>query len=152
MHLNPSNIVTESRAGMRQTNRIPPPAFLSRDLQYDWDLVTTVYTNFLLIGTSSQTGAMLDGLAPYFREPISRFKAKAGALLPEPTKGTLIVLGVHRLDSNQQAQMLRWMDQSQSRVQVVSTSTESLFSLVQSGDFSAELYYRLNVMLLDVTA
>ncbi len=73
------------------------------------------------------------------------------SLLPEPAAGTLIVLEVDRLDSNQQAQMLRWIHQPQTHAQVVCTASESLFRLVEAGDFLAELYYRLNVVLLDVT-
>lgn len=94
---------------------------------------------------------MLDALGPHLREPLCRLRPKPGVVLPEPTAGTLIVLEVDGLDSNQQAQLLRWLKQPQTHVQVVCTSCESLFRRVQAGHFLAELYYRLNVVLLDVT-
>jgi len=150
MRLNPSNHLTEFRAQTRH-EKIPPPAFLSRDLQCDWDIITTLYANLLLIGSSAETGAMLEALEPHFRGPICRCRVKAGVALPEPTAGTLVVFGVDGLDARQQEHMLRWIHRSPpTRVQVVCTSSESLFRLVQAGAFLAELYYRLNVVLLDV--
>ena len=150
MRLNPSEHLTEFRAQTRHA-KIPPPAFLGRDLQCDWDIITTLYANLLLIGSSPETGAMLDALEPHFREPICRCTAKAGAALPEPTAGTLIVFGVDGLDARQQEHMLRWIHRSPpTRVQVVCTSSQSLYRLVQADDFLAELYYRLNIVLLDV--
>ena len=50
MHLDLSHVLMAPRAGTRRAKRIPPPAFLSRDLHCDWDLITTVPTNLLLIG------------------------------------------------------------------------------------------------------
>ena len=66
---------------------------------------------------------MLDALGPHFRGPIWRFKPKAGAVVPEPAVGTLIVSEVHRLDAKQQAQMLRWIHQPRRHAQVVCTSS-----------------------------
>lgn len=151
MSLNPSDLLIEPRAATRHATKIPPPAFLGHDLHFDWGLITTVHANLLLIGSSPETRGMLDALEPHFREPIGRFRPMAGVILPEQTRGTLIVLDADGLDSSQQAQMLRWMNQRQTRVQVVCTSRESLFRLVEAGDFLTELYYRLNVVLLDLT-
>ncbi len=151
MHLTPSNLLPKPWAGTQEEKRIPPPAFLRRDLQCDWNLATTVYANLLLVGSSSETAIMLDALGPHFRGPICRFRPKAGVVLPERSAGTLIVLEVNHLDSKQQAQMLRWIHQPQRHAQVVCTASESLFRLVEAGDFLPELYYRLNVVLLDLT-
>ena len=151
--LTPNNLLPEPPPPhTRDANRILPPAFLSRDLQCDWDVVTTVYVNLLLVGSASETAIMLDALGPHFRGPIRRFRPKAGAVLPEPAAGTLIVFEVDRLDSNQQAQMLRWIHHPQTHAQVVCTASESLFGLVEAGAFLPELYYRLNVVLFDVTS
>ncbi len=151
MHLTPSNLLPKPWAGTRDEKRIPPPAFLSRELTCDWDLAATVHANLLLVGSSSETAVMLDALGPHFRGPIWRYTPKAGVVLPEPAAGTLIVLEVDRLDAKQQEQMLRWIHQPRRHAQVVCTSSDSLFRLVEAGDFLAELYYRLNVVLLDIT-
>ena len=49
-------------------------------------------------------------------------------------------------------QLLQWLDQINERlhVQVVSTTSEPLFPLVQTGAFLADLYYKLNVVLMDL--
>ena len=94
---------------------------------------------------------MLEAVGPHCRGPISRCRPKAGVVVPEPAAGTLSVLEVNRLDAKQQAQMLRWIHQPHTHAQVVSTSSGSLFRLVEAGDFLPELYYRLNVVLLEVT-
>jgi DNA-binding NtrC family response regulator len=49
--------------------------------------------------------------------------------------------------------MLQWLDQvnEELQVQVVSTTAEAIFVLVQAGGFLADLYYKLNVVLLDLT-
>lgn len=94
---------------------------------------------------------MLNALESHLRRPICSLTPKPGVVLPEPTGGTLIVLEVDRLDSDQQAQLLRWLNQRQTPAQVVCTSCESLFRRVQAGHFLTDLYYRLNSVLLDVT-
>ena len=151
MHLTPSSLLPTPLAGTRAEKQIPPPDFLGRDLRCDWELAATVYANLLLVGSASETAVMLDALGPHFRGPIWRYTPKPGVALPEPAGGTLIVLEVNRLDSKQQEQMLRWIHQPRRHAQVVCTSSGSLFGLVEAGDFVAELYYRLNIVLLDVT-
>ena len=47
---------------------------------------------------------------------------------------------------------LRWLENSIDQKQVVSTTVQPLFPLVERGLFAEALYYRLNVMLLCVDA
>ena len=56
------------------------------------------------------------------------------------------------MDVNQQAQLFRWLDQFEQQVRVVSTTSEPIFLLVQAGAFLADLYYRLNIVLFDLTS
>ena len=72
--------------------------------------------------------------------------------LPQPSEGTLILLEVARLDANQQTELLRWLDQfdQRSHVQVISTTSKPLFSLVEKGAFLGDLYYKLNVVRIDL--
>ena len=37
------------------------------------------------------------------------------------------------------------------RVQIISTVSEPLFTLVEAGTFLADLYYRLNIVRMDLT-
>ena len=58
----------------------------------------------------------------------------------------------------QQTALLRWFDKldrlikfdERVRVRIVSTSSKPLFSFVGSGAFPSELYYRLNVVLIEL--
>jgi sigma-54-interacting transcriptional regulator len=128
------------------------PVFLPSHLRAEWDAVCQGYHNFLLVGTPSATNGMLAAMAPHFGEPLQRFSPKAGLPVPQPSEGTLILLEVARLDAKQQTQLLRWLDQfdQRSRVQVVSTTSKPLFSLVEKGAFLVDLYYKLNIVRIDL--
>jgi sigma-54-interacting transcriptional regulator len=130
------------------------PIFLPLDLHTEWDLVIRARSNLLLAGSSSATDAILVALKPHLRAPLRKYTPKTGVPLPQPREGTLILLGVDRLDGKQQAQLVRWLDRfdERGRVQVVSTTSEPIFSLVETGAFLANLYYRLNVVRMDLTA
>jgi len=65
---------------------------------------------------------------------------------------TLVVRSVSALDRDQQQALLAWLDAPGNRMQVISTTTDPLYPLVSRGAFLANLYYRLNVLLLDVAA
>jgi hypothetical protein len=130
------------------------PIFLPFDLHVEWDLVIRARSNLLLAGSLSETDAMLVALKPHLRAPLRKYKPKTGVPVPQPREGTLVLLEVDRLNGKQQAQLVRWLDRfdEHGRVQVVSTTSEPLFSLVETGAFLARLYYRLNVVRLDLTA
>jgi transcriptional regulator of acetoin/glycerol metabolism len=112
-------------------------------------LRTTV--NLLLEGSPSHIEGRLAALKPHLREPICEFRPAHDACVPQPREGTLILRDVARLDAAQQTKLLRWFDEFDDRVpvRIVSTSAEPLFSFVASGAFSRELYYRLNVVLIE---
>jgi hypothetical protein len=130
------------------------PIFLPFDLHAEWDLVIRARSNLLLAGSLSSTDAMLVALKPHLRAPLRQCTPKTGVPVPQPREGTLVLLEVDRLDVKQQAQLLTWLDRfdERGRVQVVSTTSAPLFSLVETGAFLASLYYRLNVVRMDVTA
>ena len=96
---------------------------------------------------------MLVALRPHLLMPLRQCKPRVGVAVPQPREGTLVLHDVGRLDGRQQAQLLQWLDRfdERQRVQVVSTTSEALFSLVEAGTFLAKLYYRLNVVRMDVT-
>jgi Sigma-54 interaction domain len=122
------------------------------DLHADWDVAVHTQHNLLLEGSPSHTAEWLAALKPHLREPMCEFRAADGACLPQPREGTLILLEVARLDEAQQTALLRWFDTFDGSVpvRIVSTSSEPLFSLVGSGAFPAQLYYRLNVVLIEL--
>jgi hypothetical protein len=126
------------------------PALLPSDLQADLDMAARTEVNVLLEGSPSSIEGSLAALKPHLREPVCEFRPADGACVPQPREGTLILLEAVRLDAAQQTALLRWFDECGGLVpvRIVSTSSEPLFSLVASGAFPADLYYRLNVMLI----
>lgn len=122
------------------------------DLQSDWDVAVRTQHNLLLEGSPSAIEERLAALKAHLREPLCEFRPTGGACVPQPHEGTLILLDVATLDGEQQTALLRWFDTFDGRVpvRVVSTSSEPLFSLVGSGGFPSQLYYRLNVVLIEL--
>jgi len=129
------------------------PAFLPADLRAEWDAICQGQHNFLLVGTASATKEILVAMTPNLREPLQQYSPKADRPVPQPVDGTLILLDVDRLDGKQQKQLLRWLEQFEQRahVQVISTTSRPLFSLVKTGSFLVELYYKLNVVRMDLS-
>jgi hypothetical protein len=129
------------------------PTSLPSDFHAERDAVIRAHHNLLLVGTPSATNEMLFAMKPYLRQPLHQYRSTMGVPVPQPSEGTLILLEVAELDSTEQTELLRWLDQFQQRlpVQVVSTTCKPLFSLVESGAFSSALYYRLNVVRIDLT-
>jgi transcriptional regulator of aromatic amino acid metabolism len=129
------------------------PAFLPSYLRAEWDAVARGHHNFLLVGTPSATNEMFGAMTPHLRKPLHQYIAKPGLPVPRPVEGTLVLLEVARLDGKQQAQLLRWLHEFDQRlpVQVVSTTAKPLFSHVEAGAFLRDLYYKLNVVRMDLT-
>lgn len=143
-------LLTE-RAGLETAAR-RSPALLPSDQRAEWELLVRARPNLLLVGSSSATNALLAPLTPHLRQPILQYEPNPGAPVPQPLEGTLVLMEVARLDPNQQAQILRWLNQFNARtaVQVVSITSEPLFSLVEAGAFLRNLYYRLNIVRIDL--
>lgn len=129
----------------------PPPAFLAAELWLEWEIVTTAHHNLLLVGLSDATEAMLGALKRYLRQPLTVWTPTTGVAVPDPREGTLVLVEVARLDRDQQSQLFRWL-RFHEQVQVVSTTSEPLFSLVENSTFSADLYYRLNIVRMELTS
>jgi hypothetical protein len=130
------------------------PICLPADLRAEREALIRSHHNLLLVGARTATNDVLAAMRPYLRGPVQQHRPRAGTPVLRPSEGTLILLEVARLDQKQQAQLLRWLDQSHERphVQVVSTTSKPLFMLVESGAFSPALYYRLNVIRIELTA
>lgn len=127
------------------------PVCLPSHLRAEWDMVIRAHHNVLLAGTSSATSEILVAMGPHLRKPVQQYRPRIGASVPQPLEGTLILLEVDSLDLKQQTALLRWLDQGL-RVQVVSMTCKPLFALVETGVFLPDLYYRLNVVRIELNA
>ena len=112
----------------------------------EWRSACTGRHNILLEGPRASTDAVLRLLTPHLCGPVASNAFEVDAERP----GSLVLQEVEALCGAEQDGLLGWLTDSGGRTQVVSTTTGSLFSLVARGLFDQTLYYRLNVILLQV--
>jgi len=105
--------------------------------------------NVLLEGSEPSTLAVLRLLEPQLPEPVIRRAKGAPLQLPDGDVGALILEEVSDLSADEQARLLAWIDRH-AHIQIVSTTECPLFTRVMRGPFDASLYYRLNVIVVDV--
>jgi hypothetical protein len=65
---------------------------------------------------------------------------------------TFILHDVDQLTPADQQALLQWLDLAAGRIRVISTTEEPLWARVTRGEFDEALYYRLNVVYLDLGA
>lgn len=70
---------------------------------------------------------------------------------PPAKEGTLFLNDVAALRRDQQLALQDWLDVDSADVQIISLTSLPLDRLVAEGQFLESLYYRLNVIRLDVT-
>ena len=108
--------------------------------------------NVLVSGPPDASHAFLDAVTPQLQSPVHCLACGTGLQLPSG-HGTLILDGVDGLDPDEQETLLRWLDQPQNaRTQVISLSPVPLYDSVRHETFLNALYYRLNVIYLEVGA
>ena len=114
--------------------------------------LSTAHPNLLLEGTETSIDDVLVQLKDHLGGRVIWRRHGAQLELPPDAVGTLILQDVPSLAADQQLQLLEWLNGAGQRTQVVSTSSQPLFELVERGLFDETLYYRLNVILLRVDA
>ena len=114
----------------------------------DWQVLLSARPNTLLEGPHETTDAIVGEAMECLAEPYATWCGAPPARCDRPA--TLLVRSVSALDRDQQQALLAWLDAPGNRMQVISTTTDPLYPLVSRGAFLANLYYRLNVLLLDV--
>jgi transcriptional regulator of aromatic amino acid metabolism len=102
----------------------------------------------LIEGTPAATEATLLDFLPYLPEPVVRRWQGESLALEAHGCRTLVLHDVDGLRAEQQEVLHRWLDAGSDGVQIVSTTTVALFSLVAQGLFHEGLYYRLNTTLV----
>lgn len=113
----------------------------------EWADINKARPNVLLEGPPDATEAAALFLLLHAFEPIVKIQSGERLALGTGRCSTLLVHDVDTLNADEQTRLLRWIESAPSRVQVVSTCSEPLFSRVTRGLFDERLYYRLNVIL-----
>ena len=119
--------------------------------QQDLQVGVLPRTNVLVVGTPEATRIVLDMLRLDLRGPV--FRWQPGQALELPTRGraaTMVLEDLTRLTDSEQISIVRWLDDVAGHIRVVSTTTVPIFPRVTRGEFNEVLYYRLNVVYVDV--
>ena len=126
---------------------------LVRVLRDELSWLSHVHPNILLVGDVMATAAALSELQSIYRFPVIVRNCGGPPLeLPQTeSANTLILHDVAALPPGEQQMLSDWLSSGNRRTQVVTTSAEALLPLVTTGAFLATLYYRLNVIYVDVT-
>ena len=119
----------------------------------EWALVRTAHSSVLLVGAEAAVVDLLDGLRPNCRQPVETCEAGSFLPLSPPSQaGTLILRDVGNLTQEGQRRLMEWFDDNDhDRIQVIATNAAALWPQVSDGAFTEALYYRLNVIYIDLT-
>ena len=128
---------------------VPAPGFRMAPFVDDWSLACRSRANLLVTGPRPATNAFIAALTPSLRSPIARLACDGPLHLPAGG-ATLILNDVDALDGRQQEALLQWISASFSTPRVISITTTPLYPRIQAHSFSSDLYYRLNVICLEV--
>jgi hypothetical protein len=109
--------------------------------------------NVLVIGPDEAIERFLDAVLPTLRQPVSRWVPGQCLLLPAVEElGTLVIENAGALPPDAQRRLFDWLTLTLGRTQIVSTTATSLLPLVETGVFLEALYYRLNIICIDLAA
>jgi len=124
----------------------------AQSLISDEGLARYTKLNLLIMGVDDVVARFLASLWPYFLAPrvVRRRGQELRLLSTSRPAGTILIYDVDTLTRREQDALHRWMNAGNNRTRVVSTTTLSLMPELETGAFNDELYYRLNVLTLDL--
>jgi hypothetical protein len=116
----------------------------------DWRALNAARPNLLLQGPDAATDGAIGALGPALGTPIHRWRGDMPLAVSTDRPATLLVRNLIALNGEWQTKLLRWLEATDGRVQVVSTTSVPVYPLTRRRLFLESLYYRLNVMCIDV--
>jgi transcriptional regulator of acetoin/glycerol metabolism len=107
--------------------------------------------NLLFTGADGAIRNVLETLLGNLQQPIASWSPGQPLVLPPADRtGTIVLHDVGALGIQDQIRLLEWLGISMGRTQVVSTSAFPLLPRVEAGTFIDNLYYRLNMVYMDM--
>lgn len=134
-------------------SQLPDHWRMARAAHVDLLLMGMPRVNLLLIAPEGVVRFVLESLLLDLQEPIERWRiGQKLALPPTDESGTLVLHEAGTLPTDDQLRLLDWLERTDGRTQVISTSSAPLLPRVHAGGFIDTLYYRLNTVCVDVTS
>lgn len=139
----PSNSVARVREDWRR----------AREAYKELRLPGIQHANLLLVGTGA-VPMLLDMLGLELpTDAVLRWRPSQALELPSYVRpATLVLHDINRMSPNDQQRLLHWLQQGIGRTRTISTASVPLWSLVEAGQFDEALYYRLNMVYVDLTS
>jgi sigma-54-interacting transcriptional regulator len=108
--------------------------------------------NLLIMGADDVAASFVTSLWSYLSAPrvVRRRGEQLQLLSTSPPADTIVIYDLHTLTRREQDALHRWLNAGNGRTRVVSIATQSLLPVLETGAFNDELYYRLNVLTLDL--
>jgi hypothetical protein len=105
--------------------------------------------NILIVDSGVEVERALAEIRPLLRRPLAEWWPREMPDLPAIAFCSLIVRGAECLSATQQRSLATLVSRSPGQVQIVSIASVHVYPLVCQGLFLEDLYYRLNVVLLE---
>ena len=117
----------------------------------DWAAIMEAKPNVLICGDSTFIGSFLQVFSDHCAPPLRRI-AHSGALgfLSHIDKGTVLLENADRYKVPEQKIVLDWIAYAGAGIQVITTTGNPLFDLVEQGQFLDSLFYRINTVYLEL--
>ncbi len=135
-----------SRTSIRELD----PATLATRLRVSLEgrALAANHPNVVVRGTPEEAQQILDALRPLFRPPVREWR-RGATPPPAADGGTFIIREMEQLSLHEQRNLLAWLNERLSRVQMVGVTQSALFPMSDGAGFLDALYYRLNTLYID---
>jgi hypothetical protein len=115
-------------------------------------LALTANTNLLLHGEDRVVTLAVAWLLPVLEPPLLTWRPGRPLNLPLASGGgTLVLRDIAALTPFDQLRLDAWLRKSPRATRIVSTTTQSIIPLIESGAFLERLYYRINTVVVSVS-
>jgi len=120
----------------------------------DQDLARVTRVNLFVVGGGEDIARLVTSLWPCFESPVHMRRAGEPLRLPraEAPVGTMVIYDVDTLTHREQHELNEWLVAASGRVRILSSASSPLLPMVEAGTFNDALYYRLNVVTIDLAA
>lgn len=104
--------------------------------------------SLLIVGTGRRTRDIVRRLWPIGSQ--TAWRPGSVLRLPDRADSTVVLHDADRLGVNDQRRLLGWLEAHPGTAHVVATAARPLLGNVETGAFMASLYYRINVLAVDL--
>ncbi len=133
------------------TPRRTDPAEVPPSVEADLTVARVSGANVLLVGPEPRVSNLVGTLVPdlYAGAPFPA-RERRPVFVPASSRASVVIRDVDALTFDEQSRLLERLGAAKTRMQVVSTSSTPLLPLVEAGAFNPSLYYRLNMIYIDL--